>query len=360
MLRYKTALCFLLWSLIVATSHSQQPIVPHLEEPSGPYKVGRVAFDWIDEHRREFLSDDRRAHRELMVYLCYPAAQDSSSPKRAPLLPGAKQIDQSPGVAQMKDAVFNNIWRLVVSNDITSHAIENAPVAKNTKSFPVVLFSHGGKWSSFGYTSLIEDITSHGYIVAAIEYTYEAAAVAFPDDRVSSYSPKNIEGMNSPAGTPDKEVVRKAMTWIRERVNVMANDQRFVLDELSELNLAAGKNSLLAGMFDLSRVAAIGHSMGGQASVRACQLDDRIRACGNLDGGTVDGIFLKYPKSRPLSQPFLYVEVPFVPFSEEQLTKMKLTRDEWRKQWAATVGEQFRISTHEGYYVVLEESQYST
>lgn len=254
----------------------------------------------------------------------------------------------------MKDAVFKDVWSFVVSNDIFSYAMENAPPATNPKTFPVVLFSHGGRWTSFAYTSLIEDLASYGYIVVAIEYTYEAAAVAFPDGRVVSYSQKNVDGMDSPPGTPYDEMVRKAISWTRERVDVMAEDQEFVLDQLSRLNSASDGESPLAGSLDLSRVAAIGHSIGGQASARACQVDDRVRACANLDGGTVDGIFLKYPDALPLSQPFLYMEVPFVPFTPERLNEMNLTPEEWRKQWASSVEKQFQNSTHEGYYVVLQ------
>ena len=67
------------------------------------------------------------------------------------------------------------------------------------------------------------------------------------------------------------------------------------------------------------RYAAIGHSMGGQASVRACQLDDRIKAGANLDGATVDGIFLKHGATQLIKHPFLYAEAPFVPLSEHRL-----------------------------------------
>jgi pimeloyl-ACP methyl ester carboxylesterase len=352
MRHFKLGLSLLFISLFAAISRGQRLVVPRLEEPSGKYAVGREAFHWIDEHRVDSLSDDHRAHRELMVYLWYPAVLEPDGRKWAVLLPGADRIDKSSGATQMRDAVFGGAWPFVVSNSINSHAVENAPVAKNAKTFPLVLFSHGGRWSSFGYTSLIEGLVSHGYVVAAIEYPYEAAAVAFPD-KVIAYSPKNFDGMNSPAGTPYEEMVRKAMAWIRERANVMAEDQRFVLDKLSSLNSGSDKHSLLAGRLDLNRVAALGHSMGGQASVRACQLDDRIKACANLDGATVDGIFLKYDATHLIKQPFLYVEVPFVPLSEDRLTEMHITRDEWRKQWATTVDEQFRSSTREGYSVVL-------
>jgi hypothetical protein len=35
-----------------------------------------------------------------------------------------------------------------------------------------------------GYTSLIEDLVSDGYVVAAVEHTYTATAVVFPDGRI--------------------------------------------------------------------------------------------------------------------------------------------------------------------------------
>lgn len=79
--------------------------VPKLHKPSGPFGVGRVRFDWIDKSRFEALSDSRSAHRELMVYVWYPA-RSSRGTKSAALLPGAAAIDRSSGAAQMKDAVF--------------------------------------------------------------------------------------------------------------------------------------------------------------------------------------------------------------------------------------------------------------
>jgi predicted dienelactone hydrolase len=138
------------------------------------------------------------------------------------------------------------------------------------------LFSHGGGSTGFAYTALVECLVSHGYVVAAIEHTYEAAAVVFPDGRVIPYSEENMRRMQKPPGASYDQMVENAMSWIRARDDVFAADQRFVLDQLVQLN---HNNALpFAGQLDLNRVAAVGHSMGGQASIRACQLDDRIKA----------------------------------------------------------------------------------
>ena len=56
----------------------------------------------------------------------------------------------------------------MLSGEVTSHAQERAVPAKGAKSFPVILFSHGGGSTTFGYTALIECLVSHGYIVARL------------------------------------------------------------------------------------------------------------------------------------------------------------------------------------------------
>ena len=39
------------------------------------------------------------------------------------------------------------------------------------------------------------------------------------------------------------------------------------------------------GRFDLTRVGATGHSLGGKIAITACQQDKRFKFCLNLDGG---------------------------------------------------------------------------
>src|SRR5260370_19396226 len=75
-------------------------------------------------------------------------------------------------------------WPLIVSGTIHSHAANNAVVVREPLKFPVVILSHGLGGSGFGYTSLIEHLVSHGYVVAAIAHTYAAGAVLFPNGRI--------------------------------------------------------------------------------------------------------------------------------------------------------------------------------
>lgn len=55
--------------------------LPELERPLGPYAVGRVGYHWTDSKRtNRFAADaDSQVHRELMVYLWYPATRQPAA-----------------------------------------------------------------------------------------------------------------------------------------------------------------------------------------------------------------------------------------------------------------------------------------
>jgi predicted dienelactone hydrolase len=156
---------------------------PVLPAPSGPFGIGRIGYEWIDASRSDTSSANPDAHRDLMVYLWYPSPRTATK-KRGTYLPGSRQMDASPEVRRRVGDEFGPSWEQIVSGELVSHAVENAPVADAPNRFPVVVFSHGLGSVGFAYTSLIEDLVSHGYAVASIEHTYTAMAVVFPDGRV--------------------------------------------------------------------------------------------------------------------------------------------------------------------------------
>ena len=148
----------------------QKAAAPTLPAPSGPFGIGRIGYEWIDPSRPDAYSANPDAHRDLMVYLWYPAPRTDIG-RTGSYLPNAKQMDANPEVQRRVGDEFGDSWGLIVSGGIVSHAIENAPVVKSPKHFPVVLFSHGLGSMGFAYTSLIENLVSHGYVVASIEHT---------------------------------------------------------------------------------------------------------------------------------------------------------------------------------------------
>lgn len=253
-----------------------------------------------------------------MVYIWYPAQRHREGTFGV-YVPRAEQINKSPEGRQQIIREFESVWPFVVSGAITSHAVEDARVASRPSKFPLILFLHGVGGSIFEYSSLIEELASHGYVIAAVEDTYLAAAVAFPDGRVLPHRLFAVA-----AGTSAEERLKQmSAPEGPERTSI---DLRFVLDKVSELNGTRGK-SPLAGRLDLARVAAMGHSAGGLAAIRACQLEPRFRACVSLDGvANPEGAWLNYADASCPDLPFLLLE-PYRPSpTDERLARMGETR----------------------------------
>ncbi len=116
--------------------------LPKLERPSGPYGVGRLGYHWTDSKRPNRFAADSQVHRELMVYLWYPAPRQSADIKGA-YYPGAKEIDAVPALQRQMLEEFGNHWPSIVSGAVTSHALDGVDAVKSPRRFPVVIFSHG-------------------------------------------------------------------------------------------------------------------------------------------------------------------------------------------------------------------------
>jgi pimeloyl-ACP methyl ester carboxylesterase len=290
-----------------------------------------------------------------MVYVWYPTA-----PKRklepGIYLPGAKQIDSAPGFDRTR---AGRTWPLIVSGAITSHAREGAPLAPRPLRFPLILFSPGNGTSSFTYTTAIEHLVSHGYVVASFEHPYSSSAVVFPNGRVIQFADRRTLLGNRPSGVPYFEGVQLGMADMRQANEVQAADWSFALDRLVAID-QSDTSSVLYRRLDFGNVGAVGHSLGGMTAIRACQRDERIKACVNQDGGTADGIFLQYPDARPLTQPFSFIEATrlstFTDMTDQQLAERGVTRSAWTKYVdgiLATRDRQFHSSRAGSYHIEL-------
>jgi hypothetical protein len=306
----------------IAAAQQSTTTLPQIPDPSGPYGIGRVGYHWIDMSRPDDYSPNR--HRELMVYFWYPTAKSADA--KGAYITGATQMESDLNAAPPLHREFGGLWAPILSGQISCHAIDHAPIAKNRTPFPVVTFSHGIDSMSFYYTVLIEDLVSHGYVVASIEHTYVSRAVWFPDGRVITFHQDR-----PPADLPASERPNWMMKQATIGINVGAADVRFVVDRITELNHDK-KNFALAGTLDLKHIAAMGHSAGAEFAVRACQLDSRFVACVDLDGGIVPVAALPlYPDNPNMRQPLLYLEA-FHPDNRmggtpEQIAEYKKVRE---------------------------------
>jgi predicted dienelactone hydrolase len=277
-----------------------------LPAPTGPSAIGRATYHWIDSTRAAFLDPRAGARREIMVDVWYPVAHNSTGGTE-PYLPGLAVIRRSLGdsVARRR---FAPEYQLIESGRLTTHATSGGRASCPSGGCPVLIFSHGGGGDRSSYTAQYEDLASHGYVVAAIAHTFDTHLVVFPDGRA-------VRNMSEPRdSTPDdpalpvwrRELAREARSqaYVRRVLEVEAADIRFVVDRLTAISRDAGSG--LRGSLDVTRIGALGHSLGGESAARTCQLDARIKACLNQDGAMHNLPFSRDAAGKTMNQPFMY------------------------------------------------------
>jgi hypothetical protein len=270
-------------------SYAQESPLP---APTGSYAVGRTLFDWTDESRVDL--ENANGHREIMVWVWYPASPPADA-ERAEWLPGiwGDIFAASPELAPKRTNPDQPQPERYPIHTLRSNSYSDAPVSSALKKYPILLFAPGYGSSPTDYANLIEDIVSHGYIVAGVVPTYFSSYTVFSDGRVAGQHPMAREVPGAPrsswGGTsPVPEPIYRLWT----------GDLRFSLNQLEKLN--ADEKSPLKGRLDFDHVGALGHSIGATATAQVVKDDRRIRAAILIEG-TVMGDVSRNPEiPKPL------------------------------------------------------------
>ena len=271
----------------LAVSIGMPVILPvfRFPRPSGPYEIGTLTYHWIDAARPEIFSADPNDRRELMVQIWYPAKGDSPS-SRAPYLQDAGALTSAfSRVQHQPEFLFGNL------KYITTNAISSARMADNEPSYPVLIFLEGLTGFRQMNTFQVEELVSHGYIVAAIDHPYTAAVVVFPNGRQAAMpSIEQVQPLIRQSYLPaDRAPVLNGKAYEEGIINYLAQDVSFTLDQLATLN-QADPNGILTGRLDLQRAGTFGMSMGGIVAGEACHLETRLRACLVMDAAMPTGV----------------------------------------------------------------------
>jgi dienelactone hydrolase len=272
------ALILLLYILV----RRSRPVT--LPAPSGPYAVGRFLTEWTDETRQETLTSTAGHPRELTVWIWYPAdPQAGAIADRYLPKAWAQAREHARGIGSI---LFQS------ATSIHAHAVAGVPLSSTEAVYPVLFFEPGLGPAVSDYTTLLEDLASHGYIIIAVNPTYSTSTVVFSTGRVIEQSAKG--------GIPDNASVSEAKRIGDQLLQVWVQDLVFAMDQAERLN--ADPQSLLSGRMDLTRIGIFGHSFGGAAAAEVCHLDSRCQAGADLDGYPYGDVI-----QTSLPQPFLFM-----------------------------------------------------
>jgi pimeloyl-ACP methyl ester carboxylesterase len=154
-------------------------------------------------------------------------------------------------------------------NHIYTNSYKEIPIIKSDQLMPVVIFSHGITGTRHLHQAMYEFLVSRGFIVVALDHSFDANLTIFPDGHLADYR-------SDITGHPDSANVRTM------QMNTRVADISFILDQLDKIQ--SGKiESQINAKIDLERIAVGGHSYGGSTATVVSQQDDRIKACFVLD-----------------------------------------------------------------------------
>lgn len=251
----------------------------NLPEPTGAFTVGVTSRHWIDQAREETITvDDPDDQREVLVDFWYPATVEDGA-VAAPYFPYPEA--QVNGLNEiLRNYNYSPLLQVQDFAGQTSHSYQDAAVAPQEATYPVLIFSHG--WGGFPhvYTSILQEAASHGYVVAAINHPYASSVTAFPDGHVVL---GNFD--------LDPEML----------FAIVSEDQQFVLDQLEALN-ANDPGGMFTGRLNLEQIGVFGHSLGGIAATSTLFADDRFHAGISIDGGIAESV-----RNEGIDQPFIYM-----------------------------------------------------
>jgi predicted esterase len=241
-------------------------------KPSGEYLVGHLDLTYER-------AVPGKETRQLNTWVFIPAKNVEATTRRKylsdeRLLTAMKEL----GYLRFSKDTLDS-WAHINTNSFT----EAVPVDQR---FPIVFILHGRGSSKINYTSLAEEICSHGYVVAMADHPHSGLTVLRDG---------SVVGLANPAD-------------LNKEVTEMSADICFLKQELL-------KNDILSKMIDEENIAMIGHSLGSMGVFNIA-----LNNCGFRTGINLDG----YPYGEAVSKG---VNIPHLTIWGELPTHLSVSVD---------------------------------
>ena len=252
------------WFLISAFIPWAVPVFT-MPAPEGDFSIGSETFHWVDSSRLEWFTDENDNDvREIMVQAWYPSENSDSI--------GTNSYMDFMNLRSKTLASAGKIPAFLPShlNMISTNTRNDVACSNKLEKYPVLIFSHGITGSRHLHQILFEHLASKGYIVFALDHSFDANLTIFPDGKIADYR-------SEITGHPDSVLIRE------KQINTRAFDVGFIIDQIREIE-AGMIDSKLSGRLDLDRVALGGHSYGGATAILASHNHEIVKACVVLDG----------------------------------------------------------------------------
>jgi dienelactone hydrolase len=264
--------------------HKRETTLP---TPTGPFAVGRTTYVWSDPAQADTMAPQPSTKRELLAWIWYPAAPRQPSQTFDDYLPAPWRtaLERQSGVL-LTQFLTRDLSR------VRAHSIRDAEISPQQRSYPVVIMRAGLAALTTDYTTLAEDLASHGYVAVGFDAPYRSFVVVFPDGMVIARASQNNADLLG--GAQQEQLANKLLrAW--------SADMSFALDQLEGLN-ASDPSGRFLGRLDMQRVGVFGHSLGGATALQFCHDDSRCKAGIDVDGAPLGSVV-----ADGVTQPFMFL-----------------------------------------------------
>jgi predicted dienelactone hydrolase len=308
-----------------------------LPSPTGPFPVGLRRAELVDHSRTNVLRAGEGVPRRIKVKLWYPAESTvghSGEHTASRYWTHREAWVQGRSLAQH----FGVPWfQYLGLGRVGTNSHMDVPVAAHAGPFPFVIFSHGF-WSYLSQnTALMEELASHGYVVASLSHAGDSATVLFADGTTaaplysdpgnpqdSARDEKLVAALKAFMGQRGHDARTASLNGLKEAVgehrlqdsfDAWRDDMLFLENALRRGNGPAGIRDIVAST-DFSRTGAVGMSFGGTMAATHCHLTASCLAAVNLDGENFD--FDLYDRDIDAALLMLLTDQPFYDFQARE------------------------------------------
>src|SRR5229473_6319815 len=267
-----------------------------LPTPTGPFAVGRAIFDWADDAKLDTLAQVPGTKRELLVWIWYPSAAGQSV-AIDDYLPVQMRVPVEPAGGPLIFRLLSRVFGLLTRDPskVHGHSARDTGLSPQQRSYPVVIMRAGASLEVWNYSTLAEDLASHGYVVVGFDAPYRTFTVVFPDGRVIRRTQENNPELCLERTGQERELCANRLQ------TVWTSDIAFVLNRLEKLN-ASDPSGKFPGRLDMTRVGVFGHSFGGATAAQFCHEDSRCKAGIDVDGAPHGSVI-----QAGIDRPFMFL-----------------------------------------------------
>jgi dienelactone hydrolase len=226
--------------------------VRELATLSGKYSVGTTIFP---------VQQLQTTGTSRQVQLWYPASPRSKAAQ-------AEYVPDASLLAALRTEKFLNLPECVFDaweKMVLPARVDAEPVTQGV--FPLVLIAPGAGVSRISYTFYAEQLVSDGYMVATID---------FGEGGFLMREGKHLQ--EGPEPKDESDYGKQALQMVAHMSDLITQ----LLDQQRQAKPSS--QGALAKHIDPTRIAAVGHSLGGAAALDMCLMDPRVKACVDLDG----------------------------------------------------------------------------